>query len=409
MELSGTYRFLTCDNREKYYGAIFNHSLSAEDMAAVVACDNECKVTMNIVGDQYNADWEFSKTPQLNSSISFKLGVEFDLPQSMPGKMTSTRNGNRFVDTVKMDDGTVYTYVSNFNSNGFSSKLLSSKDGMVVNAFWEKVDGADLSGYYIMTSHENGIKSMESHGVSLADATSMLSWVACKFSEGEDGVLTMTDWLGNGGERSMTSRFDEEMEMFDKLTGVDGIHLSTRPAPGHLIYTFKDKKTGKTAVWKGKYNKDGMVWTTEKALDGVESTFHYKRVGDLLGTWKLVTSSNFEALNLALGMPAEKAKEYAALRYSMTFKVVGSGVYQYSSDNKFPCGDPVSFRDGEEVTHMFEGVPVTEICHLTKTGLIGSYKMMGKSASYEFTFNKNFAIYKTEVDGITATAIFARQ
>jgi len=58
---------------------------------------------------------------------------------------------------------------------------------------------------------------------------------------------------------------------------------------------------------------------------------------------------------------------------------------------------------------MFEGVPVTEICHLTKTGLIGSYKMLGKTASYEFTFNKNFAIYKTKVDGITATAIFARQ
>jgi len=409
MELSGTYRLATCDNREKYYGAIFNNALPAEDMAAVMAGDNDCNVDLKIVGEQYSADWKFSKTPQLNSSISFQLGVEFDLPASMPGKMTSTRKGTQFVDTVKMDDGTVFTYVSNFNSNGFSSKLTSSKDGMVVNAFWEKVDGADLSGYYIMTHHENGIKAMESYGVSLADATTMMNWVAVKFSESEDGVITMTDWLGNGGERSMTMRFDEEVEMLDKLTGVDGVHLSTRPAPGVLVYTFKDKKTGKTGVWKGKYNKEGMVWTTEKAHTGVECTFHYRRVGDLLGTWKMVTASGFEALNMALGMPAEKAKEYAAVRYSMTFKVIGSGVYQYSSDNQYPCGDPVAFRDGEEVTHMFEGVPVTEICHITKTGLIGCYKMMGKSASYEFTFNKNFGIYKTEVDGISATAIFARQ
>ena len=63
----------------------------------------------------------------------------------------------------------------------------------------------------------------------------------------------------------------------------------------------------------------------------------------------------------------------------------------------------MGINHGQEGTFLLSNVGVPQIlfqdtwyayiwCHI-QTGLIGSYKMMGKSASYEFTFNKNFAIY----------------
>jgi len=408
-DISGVYRFASSDNAMKYFAqAVFNGALSCEEVKAACTADNEVRCTMKCEGDNFQAAWTYSKTPQYNASFSFKLGEEFSLPAPFPGKMRCVRNGNVFTDTVTHDDGTVVTYKSTMTSTGFCSSVSSSKDGYIGNAYWEKVN-TDICGFYLMTSQEGMAKAMEEYGVSVGDAAAMTKWFGLRITECQ-GVYTMTDFLGNGEQRSLSFRLDEEFEVKDPLTGKDGAHLITKPADGQLVYTMTDKESGKTGVWKASFCEDGCLWTTEKPLTSTFSTIKYRRVSDFLGSWKVVSTVNAAPYFRACGFPEEKIDAAVAERYTMSNTVVGAGVYQWNSNSAF-FNEPINYKDGEETSHVVEGVTTREVVCLTKDGWSGAFSNPGGKGTYSFKFGKAFAVMTSQLEGsaIINTVIFARQ
>jgi len=220
----------------------------------------------------------------------------------------------------------------------------------------------------------------------------------------------MTDFLGNGEQRSLSFRLDEEFEVKDPLTGKDGAHLITKPADGQLVYTMTDKESGKTGVWKASFCEDGCLWTTEKPLTSTFSTIKYRRVSDFLGSWKVVSTVNAAPYFRACGFPEEKIDAAVAERYTMSNTVVGAGVYQWKSNSAF-FNEPINYKDGEETSHVVEGVTTREVVCLTKDGWSGAFSNPGGKGTYTFKFGKAFAVMTSQLEGsaIINTVIFARQ
>ena len=64
-----------------------------------------------------------------------------------------------------------------------------------------------------------------------------------------NGVYTVTDYLGNGHEKSISWKLDEEVAVDHPNLGLKGTQITTKGAPGEYLTTFKDL-TGKISTWE---------------------------------------------------------------------------------------------------------------------------------------------------------------
>ena len=160
--------------------------------------------------------------------------------------LTLRSGKNTIVETITFPD-VVYTYTLTFSSLGFTSKGSSSKAGYIYTSFWERTDPS-LCGFYVMDSHVDVDKwFMTDFNASATEAKKMASYLAVRITE-NNGVYSMTDYLGDGTEKTAMFQLGVEAEDKFELTGLKGTSLYTSDKPGQLTWVFKEANTGKVGI-----------------------------------------------------------------------------------------------------------------------------------------------------------------
>jgi len=406
---SAKYRMVSADNVAGCWQAWFNNSLSEEDLQLMMSSENKLKLAMNVTEKGMTVDMSVSLKPEYNISFEHEFGVEKDFGAPFNCKSTITRVGDTGIKEVSAyTDGTTYNIMNDFSSRGYTSKICGP-DGYIGTVYFEQED-SDMTGFWVLESHENGDKMIaEDANISAAAAAELCTNLAMRVTE-NNGIYTMTDWMGNGSSKTMAFKIGEEFEIKDADLGMNGTEIVTQNGPGCYTMVYNDS-TGKTSAWEAKVTEDYCVWKVTKPLNTTCATFTYRRMADFFGDWKLVAVNNVEAAMLLFGLPESMVKTMAAERPTHSIKYMGKGMVQWSSDSKAMAIPPITWKSGEEFSYKIGDWVMHEVMVHTKDGMAGSTNSAGFKSIFKAKVGKKFMVMESETDGYPltkATHILAR-
>jgi hypothetical protein len=114
--------------------------------------------------------------------------------------------------------------------------------------------------------------------------------------------------------------------------------------PTALTYVVKDKRTGKTDVWRAEISEESFVWRLERA-GGPTGTLVFRRLADIIGDWKRVSITSTDGYFRGLGVTAAgTAEKFEDEMPTTTFSYVGKGVWESKTNSKVAARDPIIFR-----------------------------------------------------------------
>jgi len=392
-KLNGTYKMVSCSNKEVYMRALYP-TASDEVIKVLASPANEITVESTETDSCWSGTIKNSAKPDSDASMNVPYGVETVLPAELGGySLHITRNGNTILNKATLNGAVFCTTTTNVSANGFLDTL--QMNGIVVTNYYEKQE-IPIAGIYVMESNTGLAQCMESEfGMSPAAANVAASFHAVRFTE-QNGVWTHQDFFGDGSSaNAMSFRMGEEFEQEIEIGG-GGVatHLFTNPAPGKLTYMMK-KPNGKVQTWNAEFTADSWTWT----CDSPACTIKSRRIPDSIGSWKMVSCANHDALLTALGVPAAQIADIVAEKPVHTVEFLGNGRWKYSTDSKAMKMEPNIFRDGEETSFEFFGQIVHEVTSFTKDGMVGVFKMDGNTLNYTTKVGKQFMIMNQEVEG----------
>ena len=402
-------RVVSCDYPEKEARAVFNNLISEEDLKILLSPDNCMSFTISDFGTGYTSKVTFSKKPEFNTSTDYTYGKENILPVPFTGGTSIvTRNGNVIVKKVTFPD-VVYTYDTIVSSSGVSIKMSSTRDGYISTSVWEKVN-ASFCGFFVMQNHVDADKYMTANNrMTKANAENLLSYAAVRITE-KNGNYEMIDCLGDGSKKSVTFKLGLEFEDEDSF-GRTGTHLFTSNSPSELVYTFKEKDTGHVYVFRNTATTDHLTWTAEKAPHGIKCSITYQRYGDIEGTWKVMTHSNYDNFLRGLSLPEPLISAAVEERETLTWKHLGKGIWLDASSSKVLPMESKHLTPGVEHSSEMMGMHVTEIFNHSKDGMYGTVKMGENIINYKVVVGKELAHMEEEIVGkpfTKATIILAK-
>ena len=404
------FRFVSCDHPKEEIKAVFNNLISEEDLNTLLSSDNCMSFTISDFCTGYNSRVSFSQKPEFNTSLEYSYGKEHELPPALVGgKSLVTRNGNVIVKTMTFPD-VVYTYETIVSGFCVSIKMSSTRDGYISTSIWERVN-ASFCGYFVMQNHVNAENYMVADNkMSKAEAETLLSFLAVRITK-KGGKYEMADFLGNGTNKSISFNLGVEFAEENYHLGINGTHLFTSNSLSELVYTFKDKGSGSVTVWKALATTDTLTWTAEKASHGVKCSITYQRCGDIDGTWKVMTHSNYDNFLRGLGLPESVIQDAVEERETLTWKHLGKEVWLAASSSKVLPMESKHLIPGIDHSSQMMGMNVTEIFNLSRDGMYGTVKMGENMFNYKVVVGKELAHMDVEIDGkpfTKATIIFAR-
>ena len=213
----------------------------------------------------------------------------------------------------------------------------------MATSLWERLAGPpDLCGLYVLESSAH--LEVLFPRLATAEAEQLVSHWLLRVTVSADGVYEMTDYLGNGAEKRTSFRMGPEFQLADEDFQVDGVHLITMTGPTALTYVMKDKRTGKTEVWKAEVSEDAFIWRLERN-GGPEGRLVFRRLADIVGHWKRVTITAPDTYLSAMGVTAAGAAEkFADEMPTTSFSYIGKGVWESKTDSKVAAREPIHFR-----------------------------------------------------------------
>jgi hypothetical protein len=281
-----------------------------------------------------------SKTPQFNATYEYVFDEVTTFP-GYPGSTVMTKtDANTLTEVWTKADGVgSHSFVLKFNNFGVVVRTSTSSGGLVATSVYERVKVPSFCGFYLLESHEN-VGTLMNHLTS-DEVAEMLANCAIRVTRTADGVYTSTDYFGTGAEKKMTFRLNEQTELgaLDDFQMKDAVLLVTQTGPTSLSFVVKDRATGRVQTWIGEVTEDTFTWTIE-AAPGVVTRFTYRRVGDIMGSWKLAVYGDPTAYFDALGVPAAVQEAMKAERPTGRFAYLGKGLWEYSSDGKVTAHEP---------------------------------------------------------------------
>jgi hypothetical protein len=300
-------------------------------------------LTKNILQYQISFELAFfiSKTPEINSSVEYVYGEE-KVISILPGKTTFVRKGNELHE-LWIDGASSCTHVFRFSTFGFTVVTATGAAGHVSTSLWERLPGpADLCGLYVLEKATN--LDVLFPKMSKAEAELLTSHWLLRVTVSTDGLYEMVDYLGNGAEKRTSFRMGQEFQLADEDFHVDGVHLITMSGPTALTYVVKDKRTGKTDVWKAEVAEESFIWRLERS-GGPPGSLVFRRLADIIGSWKRVTITSTDGYFRGLGITAAGAAEkFEDEMPTSTFSYIGKGVWESKTDSKVAARDPILFR-----------------------------------------------------------------
>lgn len=369
--------------------AWFHNALDEKDMDIMMNPANIMTSEMTVTDKTVRLIPSYSLKPDLSMAFDYTLGEVKEVGAPYNCKSTLTISGNAMKEVVSYEnDGSMFTYISTFTSNGMTMKCLGS-DGYIGTVYFERVE-ACFTGFYVMESQENMENVIvEDSGCSAAEAAEIMSCVAARITL-NNGTYTLTDFLGNGLAKTAVFKLGEEFEVDYPALGLKGTQITTKGGPGVYATTHKEAD-GKYTTWDCTVTEDLLKFTIHKPLNTQAGSITYRKYPDILGTFKTVSITGAEGYFAALGMP-DYAKAFALDRPTSTLSYLGKGLFQWSSDSKLMDFGPLVWKAGEEFTYTWNGQLCTEVINLTKKGLAGVTKGENITSPFTSVMGKTFLV-----------------
>lgn len=406
--ISGTYRLVSSDNKLGDCEATFSGVMSPEDIRLLAAPENQWTMIIKETEKGIIFTVEYSQTPQFNGTYEYVYGGKTTFA-GYPGSSVLTKVGDSAITEVWTDaeGATSRSYSIKMDNFGAVLRTSTPAAGVIATSVYERVNVPDLCGFYLLESHENV-------GAVMAQLTKdqldqMLSYCAFRITKSKDDVYTATDYFGAGfPEKKTVFRFGEQQDQgpLEEFGMSDVVLLVTRLGPTKISYLLKDRDSGRTQAWIGEATADSFIWTVEAAA-GVTTRMTYRRVGDIMGDWRMVVGDENEAYLDALGLPAGPLRDQIkAERPKIRFAHLGAGVWEYTSEQKSVPHAPIVGRFGEQWTvDMGQLGPMSMVWNFTRDGMVGSEKIGDKVLAAKWTVLKDFATMEASVAGVPGTTV----
>jgi len=401
---SGTFLMVSNENAVEAYVGMDIPREDAEIMTNP-ACKNRFDV--EVCGNGIKWQEFYPTLPKYNQTYNLKIGEAATFTTPVALTITVMKKSGRTFSFEFQAGGKKSTSIATFSPEGLTVK--GSNDGGVEYTEVFARQEPEMCGMFLLEDSKSIVDMLVSQGKDRAAMEEQLSWCGWRISE--KGGLIHHQEIFRAGGISRTFRLGEEFDNTNDFYEGPEVAVVTSDFPGSFTMVSRPAK-GPALTFNWMVSAKGMVGT---CTDGTNTaTFSYKRIPDIVGTWRMVTNQGVEAQLEALGMTgAEKAKAAANfIPTSVEGKAVCGGRWRWESTPKEIHTD-IEFAMNEEYSYSWAGETFSEIATYKPdmTGMLLVSKSGGKVIKSDMTFTKNFLITVWEIEGLAnsrATVIFTR-
>jgi len=350
----------------------------------------------------YSTKQTHPKTPELNESMTFKLGEEFTSDKPVPMKILFSKVGeNKYLSIAKIGSTTAESTLC-FNNYGVQATTTIQGKGVTGCEIYKKVD-TSVDGYYVMETEKNAVNFFLATvpADKKEELKKMFNHVSLSFRR-RGNQIHMVQRYGDFTKKQCVT-LDEEYSDSEPALGIESKNLVTETGPGSYKIISKDVKNGSTMEIDVLFTNDGIL---EKGVDKkTGNTFEmtYRRGVDMEGKWKMVSASNAASYLEMLGVPEPMKTELIDDRPTLCISRQPGNLISVKSSSKF-LPDMVN-KLGEEFTIDYKNGLGTSKAVMTECNgeLLCVIKFGSKTISQRTIVTGDFSITEAEVDGNIAS------
>jgi len=401
MPVDGIYKLESSSNMPAAFKALgFDDSLTKRFI------DPKNEVIYNL-SETKPGVFEYSSTmslvPEWNSSNCVKLGETKELTEPIPMKITYTKNSDTSYTNKTEMNGKVMVSEQKFNNYGMISNTTVEGTNISFREIFKKVT-PNMTGYFTFESETGLAEFMAAIGFGDMDMNSLKEGMA--FSVTDRGTCCdVTEYFG-GDKKCYTAVYGKEYCYERADWNICDKRMTTITAPGVMTTVSKNPKTGLVWEYSMTFNDRGV--TINSKAGNVKCTETYKRMLNVVGTWRTVSCSGAEAHGAALGLTGAALQGYVDTRIGEMFtmeRLVGGALKFNTNSTFFPAGDFI-MKSGEQYSIDLPGMgKMTGIGHEGCDEWMQALKMNGKTISQYDKMSGDFLISTAIVDGCKASTM----
>jgi len=397
--IDGIYKRVNTQNLEN-----FSKELDMPDslITAMANPKNEIteKITTNPDGS-ITIVYETSMCDELNTTLTLKLGETKSMTKPFPFTVTMTKkNSNTYMFENDVGGVTKLTEVT-FHNYGFSYKASIKDKDITMTEEFKRITPKE-TGFFVFTSEKNGFE-LVSKLMPKMDKTAWESSVddrAFRLAK-NNGVYT---WETHFGMKKFETTFklDEEYEYSEQVFGFSSSNVTTMPSPGVFTTVSKSKKDGAIIETMVVFSEDGAVMTQKFA--GITATYYYRRMVDLQGTFKKVSSYGMEGYLDALGIKEPLKTQIIEAEETHSCDMFGKKIRKTKSNTVLmPAGEQTWAVDVENTVDIEGFGPVKFIYTEGKDSSLTVMKFGGKNIVLKEKVSGDFVVMEAIVDGMNSS------
>merc|ERR1719237_4770 len=381
--------------------------VSKED--ARVMADPASKNRYEVEVDGNLIRWQeiYPAVPKFNNTYNMKLNETVTVETPIALAITATKkNGRTF--SCEFDTGAHQSSCTvTFSPEGFTTKGKTS--GMDYTVVFERQE-SEMCGMFLLEDNKSLVEMLVGMGKPRAATEEALAWLAVRISE-KGGLFHHQEFFSVGG-MVRTFRLGEEFaNVNEEFFEEPEVGIVTSDFPGSFTQVSKPPRgPAKTTNWR--MTRKGMESTSTDGTNSCKMSF--KRIPDIMGTWKLVVMKGVEAQLEAIGVSGPEKAKMAANYVPTTVEVnaLSGGRWSWVGEPKEIHTD-IEFAMNEEYSYSWTGQTVTEIASYKPdmSGLLLVGRVGDRVVKTDITVTKNFLVMETEyedVAGSQAVCIFTR-
>jgi len=345
--------------------------------------------------------YETSMCEELNTNVTLKLGETKSMTKPFPYTVTMTKkNSNTYMFENDVGGVIMFTEVT-YHNYGFSYKASIKDKNVTMSEEFKRITPKE-TGFYVFTSEKNGFELLNKLMPEMDKATweSFADDMAFRLAK-NNGVYTWETHIGMN-KNETTFKLDEEYEYSEKVFGFTFSNVSTMPSPGIFKTVSKSKKDGTIIDTTVVFSEDGAVLTQKCA--GITATFHYRRMVDIQGTFRKVSSIGMEGYLDAVGIKEPLKSQIIEANETSSCDMFGKKIRKTKSDSiLMPAGEQ-TFAVGVENTMDIEGFGQVKLMYTEgKDSSLTVARFGGKTTVMKQKVSGDFVVMEAMVDGLNSS------
>jgi len=348
---NGSFLMVSNENVAEAYMLM---GIPKEDAEVMADQKNKNRYEVEVEGNLIRWQEFYPKVPKYNQIYNMKLGETVTAKTPIALAITATKkNGRTF--SCDFDTGAHQSSCTvTFSPEGFVTR---GKSGDVeYTVVFERQD-PEMCGMFLLEDNKSLVEMLVGMGKPRDATEQALSWLALRISE-KGGLFHHQEFFSVGG-MVRTFRLGEEFaNVNEEFFEEPEVGIVTSDFPGSFTQVSKPPRgPAKTTSWM--MTRKGMVSTSTDGTNSCKMSF--KRIPDIMGTWKMVVKKGVEAQLEAIGVSgSEKDKMAANYVTSVEVNALSGGRWSWVGQPKGIHTD-IEFAMNEEYSYCWGDQTIREI------------------------------------------------